>query len=77
MAKILFRSSTRKIFGGVAAGLGEYFDIDPVIIRVLFAVSAFAGGLSVFVYLGLWMYLPSEYFVLHENRRKVNFEKTN
>ncbi len=58
MTKQLYRSNTSKVFGGVAGGLGEYFDVDPVIIRVIFVVSVFAWGLSLLVYLGLWIFVP-------------------
>ncbi len=44
--------------GGVAGGLAEYFNVDPVIIRVIFIVSVFAWGLSVLVYILLWILLP-------------------
>ena len=40
MQKRLYRSSRNKMIGGVAAGLAEYFDIDPVIFRILFVVVA-------------------------------------
>lgn len=46
------------MIGGVAGGLGDYFDIDPVIIRVLFILTAFAWGVSVIAYILLWIVLP-------------------
>lgn len=58
MKSQLFRSSENKVFGGVAGGLGEYFDIDPVIIRVLFFVTALAWGISFLIYIGLWIFVP-------------------
>lgn len=33
--KKLYRSRTNKVFAGICGGLGEYFDIDPVVIRLL------------------------------------------
>lgn len=47
MEKKLYKSSTNKIIFGVCGGLGEYFDIDPMIVRVGFIVGAFflGGGL--------------------------------
>jgi phage shock protein PspC (stress-responsive transcriptional regulator) len=58
MKSQLYRSDSNKVLGGVAGGLGEYFDVDPVIIRVIFFVSMFAWGLSLLVYIGLWIFVP-------------------
>jgi phage shock protein C len=58
--KRLFRSAKSKVFGGVAGGIAEYFDIDPIIIRLLFVIIAFAGGGGAVVYLILWVALPLE-----------------
>ncbi|MEK7600708.1 MAG: PspC domain-containing protein [Patescibacteria group bacterium] len=56
----LRRSRVNKIFGGVAGGLGEYFDFDPVFIRLLFIVLAVVGdfGFTVLLYLALMFILP-------------------
>ena len=58
--KRLYRSAKSKVFGGIAGGIAEYFDIDPIIIRLLFVIIAFAGGGGVIVYLILWIALPLE-----------------
>lgn len=63
MTKKLFRTRKNRIFGGVAGGLGEYFDVDPIIIRAIFIASAFAWGLSILVYIGLWIFVPQREFV--------------
>jgi len=54
----LYRSSTSRVFGGVAGGIAEYFDIDPIIVRMLFVVIAFAGGGGALVYIILWIAIP-------------------
>lgn len=46
---------------GVAAGLGRYFRIDPVIPRVAFVVLSFVGGLGLLLYLALWLVMPEEH----------------
>ncbi len=51
----LRRSTTDKVFGGVCGGMGEYFDIDPVILRVVWAVVAFATGVGFLAYLICWI----------------------
>ncbi len=58
MAKNLYRSRTNRKIAGVCGGLGDYFDIDPVILRVLFFVSIFLGGLGIIIYLVLWLLVP-------------------
>jgi len=58
--KRLYRSAKSKVFGGVAGGIAEYFDVDPIIIRLLFVIIAFAGGGGAIVYIILWVALPLE-----------------
>jgi phage shock protein PspC (stress-responsive transcriptional regulator) len=59
-AKKLFRDNRRKILGGVASGLANYFAIDPVWPRLLLVLLAFAtyGGLVV-AYIILWIIIPA------------------
>jgi phage shock protein C len=54
----LTRSSTDKILGGVCGGLGNYFGIDPVIVRLIFVGLVFAGGMSIVLYPVLWLIMP-------------------
>jgi phage shock protein PspC (stress-responsive transcriptional regulator) len=54
----LHRSTQKKIFGGVAGGIGERFDVDANIVRVVFVVLALAYGLGVAVYLAMWVLIP-------------------
>jgi len=57
-SKRLYRSSTHKVIGGVAAGLADYFLIDPVLVRVLFVLVALFGGGGVLIYIVLWIVVP-------------------
>ena len=57
MKKLNRLSGDRKI-AGVCAGLGEHFDIDPVIIRLFFLFSVFFGGLGVLAYVIMWILVP-------------------
>lgn len=43
---------------GVCSGLGEYFNIDPTIVRLLFIAGIFAGGAGVILYLIMWIVVP-------------------
>jgi phage shock protein C len=48
------------MFAGVAAGLAEYFAVDPALVRLLFVLLAFTGGHGLLLYLILWAILPVE-----------------
>ena len=56
--KRLFRQPKDKMIGGVCTGLGEYFDIDPVIARVLFVIALFLGTMGFWMYIILWIIVP-------------------
>lgn len=56
----LHRSNRDKMLAGVAAGLGEYFDIDPTIVRLAFVLTAFAGGTGLIAYIVLAIIMPLE-----------------
>jgi phage shock protein PspC (stress-responsive transcriptional regulator) len=57
-ARTLRRSRTQRVGAGVAGGLGEYFGLDPVLFRVLFATAAFFGGAGILAYLLAWAAIP-------------------
>ncbi len=57
--KKLFRiKGSGSMLGGVAAGLGHYFDIDPTLVRVLFALGFFTPFPVVLTYIILWIVMP-------------------
>lgn len=56
----LVRTSNDRMIAGVAGGLARYFNIDPVIVRLVFVLAIFAGGVSPLVYLVLWMVMPMD-----------------
>ena len=58
MNKLYLSEMDRKI-GGVCGGLGEYFDKDPTLIRILFIlIILFSFGVGVLAYLGMWLVIP-------------------
>ena len=57
-ARKLYRQPTDKMIAGICTGLGEYFEIDPVVIRVLFVAVLFAFGFGFFLYIILWIIVP-------------------
>ena len=59
--KRVFRDSFNGILGGVCSGLGEYFEIDPGIFRLLFIAFFFMFGGGIFIYLIAWLIIPDRY----------------
>lgn len=58
--KRLYRDPENKVLSGVCSGLGAYFNIDPVIFRIIFALLAIGGfGTGILVYFILWIATPS------------------
>ena len=56
--KKLYRDIDNKVLGGVCAGIGHYFSVDAVWIKVLFIILTFSGGFGIPIYLILWILLP-------------------
>src|SRR5436190_407131 len=56
----LTRSSTDKMIGGVAGGLGRYFGVDPILFRIAFVALAFAGGVGILAYIALLAFVPAD-----------------
>jgi phage shock protein C len=59
MAKRLYRSRNNRMIAGVCGGLAEYFDVDPVIIRIIGVILLIPGGLPGLIpYIILWIAVP-------------------
>ncbi len=57
--KKLYLSDVDKKIGGVCGGLGEYFDMDPTVVRVIFILIALLSlGLGIIAYILIWMIIP-------------------
>jgi phage shock protein C len=56
----LYRCRENRVLAGVAAGVAEFFGLDPTLVRVLWFLSIFAGGVSLLVYIGLAIIVPLE-----------------
>lgn len=50
------RSRNNIMLAGVCGGLGEYFNIDPILFRIIFVLLAVSGSLGVWIYLLLWLF---------------------
>ncbi|HEU5145856.1 MAG TPA: PspC domain-containing protein, partial [Chryseosolibacter sp.] len=59
--KQLYRDQKRKILGGVCSGLGSYFNVDPLWIRLLFAALLFVYGITALIYIVMWIVVPGSY----------------
>ena len=57
--KVLRRNVFNKVFGGVSSGLADYFNLDVVLVRVLFAASFLFAGVGGGLYLLLWLVVPA------------------
>lgn len=55
--KRFYRSRNNRIVAGVAGGLAEYFDLDPVLVRLICFGLLFSGGF-LFVYIAAWLFVP-------------------
>ena len=60
MQKRFYLSQTDKKIGGVCGGLGEYFNIDSLLIRVGFIAAFFCLGTGVMAYIILWLLAPKQ-----------------
>jgi len=54
----MYRDIDHRVIGGVCSGMGAYWNIDPVIIRIIFVALVLAGGIGALVYLILYIVLP-------------------
>jgi len=54
----LYRSGKDKMLGGVCGGIGEYFNIDPTLVRLLWVVLTFTGGAGLLAYIIAWIIIP-------------------
>lgn len=66
----LRRSRTDRHIAGVAGGVARHLDVDPIIVRVVFVVTAFFGGAGLFAYGALWLLVPEE----GRDHAPVNFD---
>ena len=60
MGKKLYRSNTNKKIAGVCAGLAEYLNIDPTIIRLIWALVALFAGAGIIAYLVCALVIPEK-----------------
>jgi phage shock protein PspC (stress-responsive transcriptional regulator) len=54
----LYRDNNEKFIGGVCSGIANYINVDPAVVRLLFAILGFATGIGILAYIILWIVLP-------------------
>lgn len=68
--KRLYRSEKDRLVGGICAGIAEYFNVDPVLIRVIAVLLIFLKGFGLLAYLILWIIMPTKSDVLKPKKSK-------
>src|SRR5919201_1279069 len=58
--RALRRDPERRLIGGVCAGIGRYFGIDPLFVRIGFVIAAAAGGFGLVLYVACLVMMPAE-----------------
>ena len=66
----LFRDENHKLVGGVCSGIANYFDVDIVIVRIVFLILLFSFGVGFIPYIILWIAVPSSATTVIGSRRK-------
>ena len=64
MAKKLYRSRKNRIIAGICGGIAEYFDVDPIIIRLITLILVLHGA-GLLAYIIAWIVVPGEPDNLH------------
>lgn len=57
--KRLYKSDVNRTFAGVCGGIGEYFNVDPTLIRLAWIIFCFAGGSGILAYIIAAVVIPS------------------
>ena len=60
MQKRFYLSTTDKKIGGVCGGIAEYFNIDSLLVRILFVILIFGVGTGFWAYILLWLLAPKK-----------------
>lgn len=72
--KRFYRSVTNRRIAGVAGGLAEYFDVDPLLVRLIFIILLIAGGGGALLYFILWIVTPDNPYELNKSQKSSTME---
>ncbi len=75
--KRLYRDPENRVFGGVCSGLGAYFNIDPLVFRIIFLLSFILYGVSFLAYIIMWIVMPKAVTITQKLEMKgpADYEK--
>lgn len=62
--KKLYRSKKNRMIGGVCGGIAEYSDLDPTMVRLLWALGSLLWGIGFFAYIIAWIIIPEKKIIL-------------
>lgn len=66
----LYRDENNKVIGGVCSGIANWLNVDPTVVRVLFAIISFGGfGSGILAYILLWIFLPTKNLSEYNGKR--------
>jgi phage shock protein C len=68
--KRLYRSRTDRKLGGVCGGIATYLNVDPTIVRLI-TLLCIITGLSILIYIVMWIVIPEEPYVVKDTTREV------
>jgi len=64
--KKLTRSTKEHIIGGVCGGIGNYLNIDPVLIRLMWVLFTLCAGFALLLYIISWIIIPREKIIVEQ-----------
>jgi phage shock protein C len=72
--KKLYRSNTNKVLAGICGGLGEYFEVDPVVVRVAWIVVSMVTGVipGIIAYIITIFIIPEHRHIKHVEKEESN-----
>lgn len=56
----LYKDTENQKIGGVCAGVAQYFDLDPTIVRLVWALFSIFYGVGILIYIAAWIALPDK-----------------
>jgi phage shock protein PspC (stress-responsive transcriptional regulator) len=74
MAKKLYRSRNNRVIAGICGGLAEYFDVDPIIIRLITLILVLSLGAGLIAYIIAWIVVPKEPDNLYPDSTEISVE---
>ena len=77
MEKHLYRSRQRRIVGGVCGGIGEYFGLDPTLVRIITVLLFLLPGIGILTYIILWIIIPARPFGQEIDATEIEFSPWN